>query len=284
MRRIVSVMALLAVVGGVAAIGIAPPAAATAASNRPQELLALGDSIAFGYSPLVDPTSADHFVAYPDIVGAALHVRVTNAACPGETSAHLLDLDGIDYGCGQWRTNLPLHADYTGTQLAFVDAFLQDHPKTRLVTIDIGVNDAQALVSQCGGMSEVGCIQERLPATLARLSTNLDTIYGHIRNVDGYRHKLVAVTVYSPNYGDALVTGVIAMFNQVLAERTVAWHGIVADGFADFASIAASHDGDSCAAGLLIPLSSSPLTCDAHPSSAGRDVLAKAIVAALRAD
>ena len=285
MRRIISIVALLALVGGVAAIGIAPPSVtATAASNRPQELLALGDSIAFGYSPLVDPTSADHFVAYPDIVAAALHVRVTNAACPGETSTHLLDLGGTDFGCGPWRANLPLHAGYTGTQLAFVDEFLQEHPKTQLVTIDIGVNDAQALVSQCGELSEVGCIQAGLPATLGRLSTNLDTLYDHIRNVDGYRHKIVAVTVYSPNYGDPLVTGVIAMFDQVLAERTVAWGGIVADGFGGFAAIAATHDGDSCAAGLLIQMGSSPLTCDAHPSPAGRDVLANAIIAALRAD
>lgn len=284
MRRIVSILALLALVGGVAAIGVAPPAAAQADSSRPQEYLALGDSIAFGYSPLVDPTNPDHFVAYPDIVAAALRDHVTNAACPGETSTHFVDLDGTDYGCGPWRANLPLHAGYTSTQLDFVDTFLQEHPKTRLVTIDIGVNDAQALVSQCGGLSEVACIQAGLQPTLARLSANLDTIYGHIRNVDGYRHRMVAVTIYSPDYGDQLVTGVIAMFDQVLAERTAAWGGIVADGFGGFAAIAASHDGDSCAAGLLIPVSSSPLTCDAHPSAAGRDVLANAIVDALRAD
>jgi hypothetical protein len=119
---------------------------------------------------------------------------------------------------------------------------------------------------------------------LATLSANLDTIYGHIRNVGGYRHKLVAVTTYSTNYTDALTTSVVAMFNQVVIERTLAWDGIVADGFGAFAAASAANGGDSCAAGLLIRVASAPLTCDSHPSPAGRDLLAGAIVTALRDD
>ncbi|HEX2755587.1 MAG TPA: GDSL-type esterase/lipase family protein [Candidatus Limnocylindrales bacterium] len=284
MRRAVSILALLALVGGVAATGVAPAATADAASNRPQEYLALGDSLAFGYSPLVSPASAGNFIAYPDKVSAALRERLTNAACPGETSSHLIDLAGTDNNCGLWRANFPLHVAYSTTQLAFADGFLQSHPKTLVVSIDIGANDAQALVNACGGQTEVGCIQAGLPVMLATLSANLDTIYGHIRNLDGYHHKLVAVTTYSTNYGDPLPTSVISMVNQVVAERTLAWGGIVADGFGAFAAASAATGGDACAAGLLIAVSSAPLTCDSHPSPAGRDLLARAIVNALRTD
>jgi lysophospholipase L1-like esterase len=285
MRRVVSILALLAL--GVAVTGVAPPATAEAASTRPQTYLALGDSLAFGYSPLADPASAANFIGYPDTVAAALKLRLTNAACPGETSSHLVDLAGIDNNCGLWRANAPLHVAYTSTQLAFADAFLKSHPKTLVVSIDIGANDVQALVNSCGGMTtpaQVQCIQDGLPGVLAALSTNLDTIYRHIRNGDRYHHKLVAVTTYSTNYGDPLLTGVVAQINAVVADRTLAWHGIVADGFGAFAAASAAKGGDVCAAGLLIEVSSAPLTCDSHPSPAGRDLMARAIVTALRTD
>ncbi len=282
MRRVVSILALLAL--GVAVTGVAPPAAAEAASSRPQTYLALGDSLAFGYSPLVSQLNEDNFIGYPDTVAAALKLHLTNAACPGETSSHLVDGAGTDNNCGLWRANFPLHAAYSTTQLAFADEFLQSHPKTLLVSIDIGANDVQAMVNSCGGMTEVGCILERLPVVLAALSANLDTIYEHIRVTDGYRHKLVAVTTYSTNYGDPLLTAVVAQFNAVVADRTLAWKGIVADGFGAFAAASAATSGDACAAGLLIAVSSAPLICDSHPSPAGRDLLARAIVSALRTD
>lgn len=282
MRRVVSILALLPLVAGVIVTGVAPPAAADAASSRPQTYLALGDSLAFGYSPLVDPRSEDNFIGYPSVVAAALKLDVTNAACPGETSSHFIDLAGLDNNCGLWRANLPLHVAYSTTQLEFADAFLLSHPKTLVVTIDIGANDLDALVRRCGGMSEVGCIMEALPGVLATLSANLDTIYGHIRDLDGYNHKIVALTIYSPDYGDPLQTGVISLANQVVAERTLAWHGIVADGFGAFAAASAASGGDSCAAGLIIPVATAPLTCDSHPSPAGRDLLAQTIVEALR--
>ncbi len=122
-----------------------------------------------------------------------------------------------------------------------------------------------------------------MPGMLATLSTNLDTIYGHIRNVDGYKHKLVALTVYSTDYGDPALTGAISQVNQVVAARTLAWGGIVADGFGAFAAASAAYDGDTCAAGLRIVVSTSPRVCDSHPSRAGRNLLAKTIVKALRA-
>jgi lysophospholipase L1-like esterase len=274
-------------VAAVTAIGFG--GATASASNNPTSYLALGDSVAFGYSPLLNPTSADNFIGYPDEVAAALKENLTNASCPGETSSHFIDLSGSDNGCGAWRFyyKFPLHATYSTAQLAFADSFIQSHPKTLVVSIDIGANDLLVLENGCGGAStpaEIKCILGVLPGMLATLSANLDTIYGHIRNRDGYHHKLVALTYYSLNYSDLLTTGVISQVNQMVAARTLAWGGIVADGFGAFAAASAAYGGDTCAAGLLIVLSTSPLTCNIHPSPAGRDLLAQAIVKALRPD
>lgn len=268
---------------------LAAPAvrSALAASNRPQDYLAIGDSVAFGYSPLLNHTNAGNFIGYPDTAAAALKENLTNASCPGETSGHFIDLTASDNGCGPYRSVFPLHAAYSGTQLAFTDAFLQSHPQTLVVSMNIGANDLFVLIRTCGGSTtpaEINCIQAGLPGMLATLGANLDTIYGHIRNLDGYHHKLVGLTYYSLTYSDPVGTQITAAMNQVIADRTLAWGGIVADGFGAFQSASAAFGGDTCAAGLRIVLLASPLTCDVHPTPAGRDLLAQAIVNALRTD
>src|SRR6266568_6557016 len=281
MRWLIAAVALLAML---ATTMLAGPAlhSALADSNRPQEYLALGNSVAFGFnpSPSIDRSNADNFIGYPTPVAAALKEALTNASCPGETSSHFISLTGSDHGCGAYRANFPLHVAYSTSQLEFADGFLQSHPKTLVVSIDIGANDLFVLEEGCS--FNVNCILAGLPGMLATLSANLNTIYGHIRNLDGYRHKLVALTYYSLNYSDPTGTSVISQVNQVVAARTLAWEGIVADGFGAFAAASTAFSGDTCAAGLLIVLSSSPLTCDIHPSPAGRDLLAQAIVNALR--
>jgi len=284
MRWLIAAVAILATLATTLLAGSAVRSA-LADSSRPQEYLALGNSVAFGYNPLLVPNNAgnpDNFIGYPTPVAAALKETLTNASCPGETSSHFISLTGTDNGCGAYRANFPLHVAYSGTQLAFADTFLQSNPKTLLISIDIGSNDLFVLERVCGGQNN--CILAGLPGMLATLSANLDTIYGHIRNLDGYRHKLVALTYYSLNYSDLAGTSVISQVNQVVAVRTLAWGGIVADGFGTFATASAAFGGDTCAAGLRIVVMSSPLTCDIHPSPAGRDLLAQAIVNALRTD
>ncbi len=281
MRWLIAAVALLAILATTLLTG--PAVRGTlAASNRPQEYLALGNSVAFGFNPLLDRSNADNFIGYPTPVAAALKETLTNASCPGETSSHFISLTGSDNGCGAYRLHFPLHVAYSTSQLEFADGFLQSHPKTLVVSIDIGANDLFVLEDGCGG--NVNCILSGLPGMLATLSANLDTIYGHIRNQDGYHHQLVALTYYSLNYSDPIGTKVISQVNQVVADRTLAWKGIVADGFGAFAAASTAYGGDTCAAGLRIVVSSSPLTCDIHPSPAGRDLLAQAIVNALRTD
>ena len=281
MRRFFTLVA-----AGVLVAALAGPATA-AESSRPVEYLALGDSLAFGWVPPElggNPFDPDGFVSYADYVAAGLRDDLTNASCPGETTSHFVDLNGVDNNCGLYRSVFDLHADYAGTQLEFMDAFLADHPKTRLVTIDIGTNDLWVLVHACGGAENVPCIMGALPGFLATLGSNLDLIYGHLRVNDGYVHKLVALTTYSNDYANPLLTGVVAAMDQVVAAHTLAWGGIVADGFGAFAVASMPYGGSPCAAGLLLVKTASPLTCDDHASAAGHQLLAQTIIGALRAD
>ncbi len=281
MRRLTGVATLY----GIVLMGPAVPtvlAAPPPQAGSPQQYLALGDSVAFGYNPYVAPQNAENFIGYPTPAAAALKKTLTNASCVGETSSHFITLTGSDNGCGTWRflLSLPLHVQYTTSQLAFADTFLQANRNTHLVSIDIGSNDVFVLENGCQG--NVECIQEGLPGVLATLSANLDTIYGHIRNLDGYKNKLVALTYYSLNYGDPVVTEITSEVNQVVQDRTRAWGGIVADGFTAFEIASTAYNGDPCAAGLLIKNQDG--TCNIHPSADGRDLLAQAIVNALRVD
>ena len=264
------------------ALTLAGPAPSRALADPLKEYLAIGDSVAFGANPLRDPQDADNFIGYPSPVAEAFEERLTNPSCPGETSSHFISLSGADLNCGLYRHSHPLHVSYATSQLDFADAFLASHPDTRLVSIDIGANDLFSLQAHCLG--DITCILQGLPTMLATLSANLDTIYAHIRTHDRYRHKLVALTYYSLNYADRTTTYAISQVNQKVVERTLAWRGIVADAFGPFAAASALYNGDTCAAGLRIVLTKSPLTCDIHPSRAGRKLLARTILEALRPD
>jgi hypothetical protein len=292
LRRPWLILTAVALFVMLAAAVLAAPAvkSALAASSPAPDYLALGDSVAFGYSPLVDPSDPHHFSGYPTPAARALKENLTNASCPGETSSHFIDLAGSDNGCGGYRASFPLHMTYSGTQLAFADHFLQSHPDTQLISINLGANDLFVLQRTCSGV--VSCIQQGLPGMLQTLGDNLSVIFGHIRNLDGYRHQLVAVTYYSLNYTDPVGTGIISAVNQVVAQVTRAFGGKVADGFNAFQAVTAAFHGDSCAAGLLILVSSNPASCNIHPSypgddglephpNTGRDVLGEAIVSAL---
>jgi lysophospholipase L1-like esterase len=250
------------------------PAGATERDKR-HDYLAVGDSVAFGTNPLFDPRDASNFIGYPDIVAQGLEERLTNASCPGEASGGLISLTGTDNVCRPYRANFPLHVQYSTSQLDFAVGFLQVHKRTRLVTIDIGANDLFV------------CLRTPpcdFPAMLATLSSNLDTIYGRIRNEGKYRHNLVALTYYALNYADPTGVATISAINDVVAQRTRATRGTVASGFDAFQAASVDFGGDSCAAGLLIALPPPPIGpggCDIHPSTRGRELLAAAITAVL---
>jgi lysophospholipase L1-like esterase len=287
--RIAATLVTCAVVVGVGAV----PAAAASDQGRDRDFdaryLALGDSVPFGFNPLVDPHNPANFVGYPEALAARLDLNVTNASCPGEASGGFISLTGTDNVCRPFRFGVPgvpgfpLHVAYSTSQLDFAVAFLRAHPGTRLVTLTIGANDLFVLEKQCAGQpSPTGCLIAGLPTLLSTLRANLGTIYGRLRGEAHYRHRIVALTYYVTNFNDPVGVPVIQSLNATVAAATLAARGQVADGFDAFKDVARFSGGDSCKAGLLIVTNPSPLTCDIHPSPRGRDLLAGAIVDVLR--
>jgi len=263
-------------VGLVAAMLIAGSGLAAArdagSDKAAHDYLALGDSVPFGFNPLVDPRDPRNFVGYPENAAGQLELGLTNASCPGETSGGFISMTGTDNSCRPYRAAFPLHVSYQGTQLDFALSFLRSHPRTKLVSLTLGANDLfvcqKTTADQCTSPVE-------LAATLATYERNLTTILTAIRSV--YHGRLVAVTYYSTNYRDLTVTGSAAALNAVTAKVTARFGGEVADGFTAFARAAAASGGDSCAAGLLIKKPDG--TCDIHPSATGAQLLARALTA-----
>jgi lysophospholipase L1-like esterase len=247
--------------------------------------LALGDSIAFGYRPL--PSFADYrnpaaFTAYPEDVARALKLNLVNAACPGETTASMINTGAPSNGCETnarggpgYRRIAPLHVSYRGSQLSYAVRYLQQYPDTQLVTIGIGAND----LFRCEDTTADHCAGPDLGRTLAGVTANLDTILSALRNQARYRHTLVVVTYYALNYGDAASVTPVEALNAALAGPATRYGARLADGFAAFRAASARAGGNTCAAGLRIKLASGG--CDLHPTALGQQVLAAAVEAAL---
>jgi len=248
-------------------------------------MLSLGDSVVFGYITQdgFAYVNADNFLGYPEIVGNALRLEPVNASCPGETTAGFLSLTAPDNGCRPYRANFPLHEDYTSTQLNFALSYLGMHKKhTRLVTLSLGANDGFLLIAACKG--DPACIQANLPAALAAVFANLNTILSNLR-ATGFKGVLMVVNYYSTDYSDAAGTGLTIALNQTLAAAAAANRAVVADAFTAFQRAAANAfaAGNTCKAGLLNGNPQNALTCDVHPSLTGQRLLAKTVEATYHA-
>lgn len=261
--------------------------------------LALGDSVAFGYippeaTPAPNYFEAPSFVSYANYTARALRLHVTNASCPGETTASMISTSAISNGCentlgqpGGYRTAFPLHVKYQGSQLAYAVSFLKVHRNTRLVTIDIGANDAFV----CEETTTDGCTSPtELAAVLNTITSNLRIIYQGIRDQAHYTGALVAVNYYSLSYQSnpygAQSMGLSMLLNRAIDAAGTGFHVVVADGFGAFEAASANFGGSPCAAGLLVkvPEAASSIPgedCNIHPSLAGHQVLAAAILGAL---
>jgi lysophospholipase L1-like esterase len=246
--------------------------------GRAADFLALGDSVAFGFTPgAVTPPQryldARNFVGYPDDIARALGLRLANASCPGETTASLIDAAAPSNGCeNAYRTTFPLHVEYTGAQLAFAVRYLRAHSHTRLVTINIGANDM--FLCQKDPATN-GCSGAAFSAALEQVSENLGTILATLRQQAHYRGELVLLSYYSLSYTDPTQVAFTKALNAALIAPAVRFHGTVADGFTAFQTFSAAAGGSPCTAGLLVPLPTGG--CDIHPSQFGHLVLAQAV-------
>src|SRR5438067_5789035 len=123
----------------------------TSAASEGHSYLALGDSVSFGFNPLLNPTNAANFTGYPEIVAQRLNIEDVNPACSGEATGSFISLTGLDNVCRPYRASFPLHVNYTGTQLAFAVNYLNHNPRTRLVTLMLDANDFFRLSSGKAG-------------------------------------------------------------------------------------------------------------------------------------
>jgi lysophospholipase L1-like esterase len=258
--------------------------------------LALGDSIAFGLDPtlfqpgLPTPTPSQ-FTGYPEVVAGVEHLlqskKEVNAACPGETSASFWIPGAPDNGCN--TTNGPLgvpfklfpglHTNYSGTQLAFAISQLSANKHIKLVTLGIGGNDLLLVEAQCAvnPSTFAACVQTILPGVLQSYGGNLAAILTALRA--NYQGTLVLVNNYSSS-ADPLFLQAVGALDSVTMQVGTQFGAKFADAFTAFQVASALHNGDPCAAGLLVRLSAT--TCDVHPSPLGRDLLAATVLFATR--
>jgi lysophospholipase L1-like esterase len=245
-------------------------------AQDPKGYVALGDSLAFGFTPLTPLGNLKNYHGYPEEVADAIKTKLVNASCFGESAQHFVKLDAPDLGCQAWRANHHLFASYKGTQMDYAVKYLKSHWKTELVTINIGVNDlllfSQSAGAFCNG--DIACITNKLISEfLPAYAANLTTIYNRIRIEAAYTGPIVAVNGYAIDYQNPVQVAGIAALNSVLAS---VFQGNVADAFTAFGSAAAAKGGDLCATGLLVKFPNG--TCDTHPSAAGHALIADLIL------
>jgi lysophospholipase L1-like esterase len=261
----------------------APPAQNTSGPGY----LALGDSIAFGYRPGDVTWAAQYlnpanFTGYPEDVAQALGLDVANASCPGETAASLINQNAPSMGCetsgdgsSPGYRSLPLHVSYTGSQLGYAVSYLREHPDTRLVTINIGVND----MFRCRATTAGHCTGADFGRALASVTRDLGTILNALRSQAHYRNNLVVLTYYALDYGNRISVTNTQALNAALTGPAARYGARLADGFGAFRAASAHYGGDTCAAGLRIRLPRGG--CDLHPTALGQQILAKAIESAV---
>ena len=251
--------------------------------------LALGDSITFGFRegntvPPPNYNDPSSFIGYPQLVGSALRLKVTNAACPGETSSSFINTSAPSNGCTNspnpivFRSSFPLHVRYTGSQLGFAVKYLRSNRNVRLVSLEIGAND----LLRCVRTTRDGCASpSEEQAVLSVLRGNIRTILSTIRHKARYRGQLVILTQYSPDYTSAFLTNGVMALNSTVVAAAKPFRVLVANGFGQFYQ-GSLHSGSSpCTAGLLTQLGA-PGRCGVHPSYGGQSLLALAVETAVR--
>lgn len=266
------------------------PASAASSPQKPvfqgAKYLALGDSVSFGYreaSNLPTPNYAKprSFVGFPELVARDLGLKLTNASCPGETTASMISIKQQSNGCltqpdgsPGYRKAYPLHVKYDGSQLKFAIDWLKSHRNTRLVTLMIGANDGflcqETTADHCTSPSE-------LSAVLGKVSKNVQQILLRLRQGARYAGQIVVVNYYSLDYSDKNQTALSLALDQAIAAAAKPYHARMANGFRLFKRAAAQARGNTCQAGLLTILNDASTPCGVHPSFGGQALLASAV-------
>ncbi len=253
--------------------------------TRGSAYLALGDSVTFGYQepsvvPAPDYMDAATFDGYPEQLGSELRLKVTNAACPGETSASFIRAAAPNEGCEAfYRKRYPLHVHYTGSQLRFAVNFLRKHRNVRLVSLMIGANDGllcqQTTADHCTSQAE-------LNELFASIAHNVRTILSSLRKRAHYRGQLVIVNYYSRDYTSALTNAESMLINTTVDKAAKPFRVEIADGYGEFQLASMRFGNQPCLAGLITELDATAGDCGIHPSFAGQTLLAATVADAIK--
>jgi lysophospholipase L1-like esterase len=290
---LVAVVAATLLACGGSAPGATASSSASLGAPAPA-YLALGDSVAFGFNPLlIPPKTPNFFVGYPTFLGEIVDTPMVNGACPGQTSSGFLSFPpvGSDNGCFTFRSQFDLHVEYDGTQVAFAEQFLMGHQRTWLVTLQLGANDLFLLQHQCNDSCNdscksapdpaacvaacvPNCVASGLATLLPQLGANLGTAVADLRGAR-YTGQIILANYYSP-FTDQNSRQAVQAMNTVIAQAGAAFSLPTADVFSAFDEHTSGPPGfDACAAGLLIPLPTGG--CDVHPTQAGAELIAETI-------
>jgi lysophospholipase L1-like esterase len=242
-------------------------------------LLALGDSIAFGYSPFGDFTKDKNFSGYPEALKSDYSVK--NSSCPGETSKSFFDNTAPDNGCRSYKATYPLHVNY-GNNVTQLDYALSRVTSTdpedvpTQITLNVSGNDIFLLQDQCASApNPAACFGQGAPALIGSIAQNVATILGSLRGA-GYTGAITYMNLYSTDYTVPSTLQFLAALNGTVSSVAKNNFGAkIADAFTAFQTAAGSQS--PCAAGLLIPVPNNPGTCDVHPTAAGQAVLADSV-------
>jgi len=251
--------------------------AASAQGASGPRYLALGDSVSFGFITQAgfEYVNANNFIGFPTYAGQGAKLNLVNAACPGETTGSFLSSTAPDDGCREFRAaSAALHFSYTSTQLDFALAFLKSNPQTRLITVGLGANDVLLLRAACS--DNPLCIETGLPAVLAAVTANMETILADLR-ASGFTGTIIVVNYYSVDYSDPTETGLTIALNDALTAAVAQAGGVVADVFSAFQTATIPAGGKTCNAGLLNASPANQLTCDVHPSQSGQMLIGKIV-------
>lgn len=179
---------ILMATAGLVGLSSAEPASAAAA---PPYLLALGGSASVGFQPTAahphgQPTSSGYA---EDIVPLEQQrwpgLTVVHLGCPGATTVTVLG--------GGGKCAYP-----DGNQLQAAEAFLQAHPTTVLVTVDLGFNDLLACLRH--EVVDTSCVD----GSLATVHDQLAQILAGLKGAAPSGTHIVGVGHYDPYLGDYL--------------------------------------------------------------------------------
>lgn len=272
--------AMLAVL--LTAIVLLLPAPGAGAAKPQRSYLALGDSLAFGYSQakfnslFPNENPAAYNTGYVDDFGRFLLVtradtRVVNDGCPGETT------DSFINGPCQYQLSFPLHHPYVGgpssSQLSDALTYLHANPgEVSPITLDIGANDALGVIEGTCKL-EATCIAAQAPALFAHVASNLGTILADLRAVAPHA-KIIVLGLYNP-FGSTIAGGdeLTAALNEVMRQVASTVDARFANPLPVFNPPGVREQPTIC----LLTNMCTPLT-DIHPTDLGYAVLAGLIL------